>query len=248
MNAKLGNVLTIETEYSKTKAAKLIEDIVIDSLFLQLPVEWQNLIDEIVSGIKPIKRVLENAIDSGIIKVPEDSHLVKEYRPIFEILPNLYRRGVKVYCCQDKSMHDTILDILNEILLLTIRARLGKIEARKWRTILEEEVKIELEFIEKYSMYILSKAKSRNLSVDLSREILEYLKTKGFLIYEITLDVPSKPLDLLKHRIKQNLIKGQEISDEEIVYYVREHANFTELIMRYGFDEAYRIWSESKKC
>ncbi|MEM4521873.1 MAG: hypothetical protein QW738_01445 [Nitrososphaeria archaeon] len=247
MEAKIGNVLTIETEYSKMKAAKLIEDIVIDSLFLQLPIEWQNLIDEIISGNKSTKRIIENAIDSGIIKIPEDSHLVKEYRPLFEILPNLHKRGVKVYCCQDNSMHETISDLLNEILLLTIRARLGKIEPRKWKALLEEEAKIELELTEKCSMYILSKAKSRNLGVDLPREILESLKTKGFLIYEITLDVPSKPLDLLKYRIKQNLIKGEEISDEEVAYYVKEHVHFTELIMRYGFDEAYRIWSQSKK-
>jgi len=248
MDAKIGNLLTIETEYSKMKAAKLIEDIVIDSLFLQLPVEWQNLIDEIVVGQKPVKKILEHAIDSGVIKVPEDSHLMKEYRPLFEILPNLYRRGVKVYCCQDKSMHDTITDILDEILLLTIRARLGKIEPRKWRALLEEEARIELELTEKCSMYILTKAKNRNLGIDLSKEILESLKVKGFLIYEITLDYPSKPLDLLKFKIKQSLLKGKEVSDDEIIHYVKEHIQFTELIMRYGFDDAYRIWTESKKC
>ncbi|MGB9727046.1 MAG: hypothetical protein ACPLZF_01440 [Nitrososphaeria archaeon] len=248
MNAKIGNLLTIETEYSKMKAARLIEDIVIDSLFLQLPVEWQNLIDEIVVGQKPIKKILDHAVDSGIIRVPEDSHLIKEYRPLFEILPNLYRRGVKVHCCQDKSMHDTITDILDEILLLTIRARLGKIEPRKWRALLEEEARIELELTEKCSMYILTKARNKNLGVDLSKEILESLKVKGFLIYEITLDSPSKPLDLLKFKIKQGLLKGKEVSDEEIMHYVKEHVQFTELIMRYGFDEAYKIWTESKKC
>ena len=248
MDAKIGNLLTVETEYSKMKAAKLIEDIVIDSLFLQLPVEWQNLIDEIVVGQKPVKKILEQAIDSGVIKVPEDSHLIKEYRPLFEILPNLYRRGVKAYCCQDKSMHDTITDILDEILLLTIRARLGKIEPRKWRALLEEEARIELELTEKCSMYILTKAKNKNLGIDLSREILESLKAKGFLIYEITLDSPSKPLDLLKFKIKQSLLKGKEVSDDEIIHYVKEHVQFTELIMRYGFDDAYRIWTESKKC
>lgn len=247
MEAKIGNVLTIETEYSKMKAAKLIGDIVIDSLFLQLPIEWQNIIDEIVSGRRSTKKAIENAIDSGIIRIPEDSHLMKEYSPLFEILPNLHKRGVKVYCCQDDSVHETISGLLHEILLLTIRARLGKIEPRKWRALLEEGARMELELTEKCSMYILSRAKSKNLGIDLPKEILESLKTKGFLIYEITLDVPSKPLDLLKYRIKQKLIKGEQISDEEIAYYVREHVHFTELILRYGFDEAYRIWSQSKK-
>lgn len=245
MDAKIGNLVTVETEYSKMKAAKVIEDIVIDSLFLQLPVEWQNLVDEMVKGTKPVKKILDDAIDSGVIKVPEDSHIVKAYRPLFEIMPNLYRRGVKVYCFQDKATHEAISDIVDEILLLTIRAKLGRIEARKWRALLEEEARIELDLMEKCSAYILSKAKSKNLGVDLSSEILEDLKVKGFLIYEITLDKPSKPLDLLKHRIKQGLLKGKEVSDEEIVYYVKEHVRFTELIMRYGFDEAYRIWAES---
>jgi hypothetical protein len=145
-------------------------------------------------------------------------------------------------------MHDTITDILDEILLLTIRARLGKIEPRKWRALLEEEARIELELTEKCSMYILTKAKNKNLGIDLSREILESLKAKGFLIYEITLDSPFKPLDLLKFKIKQSLLKGKEVSDDEIIYYVKEHVQFTELIMRYGFDDAYRIWTESKKC
>ncbi|MBC7091925.1 MAG: hypothetical protein H5T50_08490 [Nitrososphaeria archaeon] len=248
MDAKIGNLLTIETEYSKMKAAKLIEDIVIDSLFLQLPVEWQNLIDEIVVGRRPIKKLLDHAIESGMVRVPEDSHLIKEYRPLFEILPNLYRRGVKVYCCQDKIVHDTVTEILDEILLLTIRARLGKIEPRKWRALLEEEARIELELAEKCIMYILTKAKNKNLGIDLSREVLESLKVKGFFIYEITLDSPSKPLDLLKFKIKQSLLKGKEVSDEEIIHYVKEHVQFTELIMRYGFDDAYRIWTGSKKC
>ncbi|MDW8045445.1 MAG: hypothetical protein RMJ31_06725, partial [Nitrososphaerota archaeon] len=212
-----------------------------DRLFINLPTDWQTLLDEIMHGINP-SYVIEKMKNEGIIEEPYDTHTLKVFKPIFETLPILYRVGVRAFCYRDKSYHKASHNFINEILVMTLNARLGKINPERWRKVIKEDVRLNLECCKRDGEYIITRAKDVNVCLDASDDLLAYLKDAGFKIEKVELDRSYKPLDILWSKIRDEVLYGLRVSSEEIVELVKDHVKFTDLLLVKDFGSAYEVW------
>ncbi|MCS7115934.1 MAG: hypothetical protein NZ896_00490 [Nitrososphaerales archaeon] len=217
-----------------------------DRLFINLPTDWQTLLDEIMHGINPSYVIIEKMKNEGIIEEPYDTHTLKVFKPIFEALPILYKVGVKVFCYRDKSYHKASHNFINEILIMTLNARLGKINPERWREVIKEDVRLNLECCKRDGEYIITRAKDVNVCLDASDDLLAYLKDAGFKIEKVELDRSYKPLDILWSKIRDEVLYGIRVSSEEIVELVKDHVIFTDLLLVKDFESAYEVWKGLK--
>lgn len=128
---------------------------------------------------------------------------------------------------------------------MTLRARLGRIEPKRWKNVIAEDVVTGLECNPSESRYIAERACESNICLDASEEVLAYLETAGFDVEEVVLDRSRKPLDILRRRIRDEIMHGVKVTPDEVTALVRDHVKFTDLILTKEFEYAYEIWSES---
>jgi hypothetical protein len=237
---KITILTTVNTTRSKQRAVDWLEDRDYDCLFLDLPIDQEEFIREIALGAGYTK-VLRYMRNSGLIKEPEDVQFYRSYEPIFE---RLYKLNSEIYCYRDVMHHSFSREIMSELLIMTLRAKLSRINVEEWRKVIEEEVKFEMKCAKREGSFIAQKARKNNVCIDANEEVERYLKNKGYDVELIEINRSYKPLDVLKRRIREGMIYGEEISDETISKLVRDHIRFIDIIKEKNFEDAYQIWAD----
>jgi hypothetical protein len=233
---------TVNTKSSKQKAMEWLKAKRKKVLFLNLPIDQEAYIKEIAEGID-WRKVLQSMKEDGLIKEPEDVQSYRALEPVFEGLPLIDN----VFCFRDPLYHDFCREVSREILILTFRARLGNINIEEWKKIIEEEVRFGVECSKREAEYICRRLQDDNICIDACKDVESFLRKKGHEIERIELDKPCKPLDILREKIRREIIFGEEISNEDIKRLIQDHLVFTDLIIKEGFEEACRSWQEGRK-
>ncbi len=179
------------------------------------------------------------------LKELEDVQDYRALRPLFEFLPY---SDVEVYCYKEDASVVLSRDAAVRMLILTMKAKIGKIEIKEWRKIIEDEIYNEIGSAESEASYIAERAGGRSICIDGSEELMNSLSDLRFEVEEMILDRPCKPLDILGHKIKREILYGEVVSDEEIKSFIESHLRFVDMIIEMGYEEAYKTWADSSEC
>ncbi|MHC1635017.1 MAG: hypothetical protein ACXQTS_00090 [Candidatus Methanospirareceae archaeon] len=236
------NLVTANTRYSKEKATSILKDSDYSCLFLNFPRNQEGFIREIAKGANPWL-IIEKMKDLGLVKEPEDVQDYRAAEPIFKCLPSL---EVDIYCYKEVASHVLSRESATSILILTAKAKMGKIKVEEWKEVMEEEVYNDIESAEEEADYIARRAKEKNICLDASLDVMHHLSELDFRIKKIILDKFYKPLDILYEKIRAEVLYGKKVKEEEVKRLVKEHLNFVDMIIERGYEEAYRLWNEWK--
>ncbi len=237
---EITNLITIDTEYSKSKAARILMRSGYECLFMDFTRNQEDFIRGIARGIAP-ELMIEEMEQVGLVQEPEDTHDYRAAMPLFECLPAL--PNLELYCYRDDASLLLSRDVAVRALILTAKAKMGRIDVEEWKEVLKDGIFTELESAVSEAEYIAERAKGRNICLDASKEVLTSLSGHGFRVREIVVDMPCKPLDILSARLKREILGEEIVSDEEVEHLVREHIRFVDMIMVLGYDRAYKRWS-----
>jgi len=206
-----------------------------ECLFMDFTRNQEGFIREIAHGTAP-----ELIVDA---MAPEDIDIqrLRAAMPLFECLPALGDRAL--YCYKEDASLLLSRDAAVQILILTAKAKMGKIEVSEWKEVLKDDIFNELESAGSEAEYIADRAKERNICLDATAEVLNSLSSQGFHIKNIVVDTPCKPLDILGAKLKREILGEAEISDDEVEHLVKEHVRFVDMIIERGYDRAYRLWT-----
>ena len=232
---QITNLVTINTSYSKSKAARILMHESYECLFMDFTRNQEGFIREIAHGIAP--ELIVDAME------PEDID-INRYRtamPLFKCLPALGDKAL--YCYKEDASLLLSRDAAVRILILTAKAKMGKIEVSEWKEVLKDDIFNEHESASSEAEYIADRARERNICLDATDEVLNTLSKQSFHIKNIVVDTPCKPLDILGAKLKREILGEVEISDEEVEHLVKEHVRFVDMIIEQGYDQAYRIWA-----
>ncbi len=239
---ELTNLISVNTSYSKEKVVKILKRGGYDCLFIDFSRNQEGFMRAIVEGADP-ELVVEKMKDLGLVKEPEDTQDYKAAKPLFEFLPSLEATRTALYCYKEDASIVLSRDIAVRILLLTARARIGKIEAGEWKEVIKEDIYYGIESARGEAEYVARRAGVKDICMGASEELLASLSCLGFKVKEVIVDEPCKPLDILSERIKREILYGEYVEDEEVRALVEEHLNFVEMIIERGYEAAYKSWS-----
>ena len=239
---QITNIITINTGYSKGKAVDILKKGGYECLFLDFGRNQESFIRNIAQGADPGLAV-EMMKDLGLVKEPEETQDYRAAKPLFECLPSLEVSASNLYCYKEDASLILSSDVAVRILLLTAKARVGRVEAEEWKEVMRDDIYNEIEAAEGEANYIVERAGKTNICMGASEELVTSLSGSGFRVEEIVVDPPCKPLDLFATKIKMEMLKGEVVREEEVERLVEDHLRFVDLILERGYDEAYKTWS-----
>lgn len=167
------------------------------------------------------------------------------YRPLLEALPTLLSRGVELYCYVSPAYYAATNRLAYELVALGIGARLGKIDVEKWRKLVEQHILVSLSFADQHLDYVVSRAKTINVCVNLPEEVKQGLLRRGQRVVEVALEEPCRPLGPLWDMVKASLLFGRSFDTQKARKIIEEYASFLGLVMEKGFEEACASWKRS---
>ena len=132
-------------------------------------------IEEIGQGAN-YQDVLQYMEDVGLIKV-EEKRKYRSYEPIFEYI---YINRPIVNCYEDPTHHHLSMDTADEIFILTAKGRLGWIDLGRWKMILEDEIKLGIDYLEVEGEFICSRVKGDGVCIG-SSDLKDYLKKRVWM-------------------------------------------------------------------
>ncbi|MDI6654673.1 MAG: hypothetical protein QME59_02150 [Candidatus Hydrothermarchaeota archaeon] len=149
----------------------------------------------------------------------------------------------EVFCFRDPLYHDFYREVATEILILTMRAKIGKVEAEEWKELIGEEIRLATRCSEREARYIATRALEENVCIDASEEVGLALAKLGYKVERVELEKSRKPLDILREKLRREILFGEKVPEESVERLVMEHLKFVELIIGEDFEEAYREWA-----
>ena len=240
--AKITNLITVETSNSRTKAGLWLRQQHRYALFLDFPKKSEGALKRISQG-ESIEPAIDDLKDEGIYREPEDSRHYESSRTLFHLLPQLHV-GEKLHCYIDELRHSISADLAKELFLLTFRARMGDIEPARWKQLIEEQVRDTIRCGEDEAYAILKGAEENNVCLNLPEETEALMEDRGFSLERIQVDRSIKPVDILTRKVKREVMYGEMVSLSEVAALVKRHVEFTELILKADFDQAWQEWEK----
>jgi hypothetical protein len=241
---RLINISSTQTPDSKRKALKVLEEMDWDSLFLRLPSDWEMGLEALRRGFD-FGQVVEEMRSLDQLRLPEDSHLLTTWRPLLEGLIEFEERPVR--CIQDPLFFGQERSIALDLASLSLRARLGRIDVREWKELIEEEgwlIRRESALEEER---LMEGARGESVCIDLGLDMEERLRLRGYEIEKVTVSAGWLPLELLRNEVAEYRRRGEKMPDSLIMRRIREHLEFLEkLISGETFDEAFASWNEER--
>ncbi|VUT25623.1 MAG: hypothetical protein MOIL_01141 [Candidatus Methanolliviera sp. GoM_oil] len=231
-------IIVLETINLKSSIEKAIVWLDGKTIFLDLPTDVESYIKEIIQGAN-YQGVLQYMEDVGLIKV-EEKRKYRAYEPIFEYI---YKNRPIVHCYEDPTHHYLSMDTADEIFVLTAKGRLGWIDLGRWRRVLEDEIKLGIEYLEVEGEFICNRIKGDGVCIG-SSDLKDYLKKRGLDARSVEIDRSYLPLDILREEIKEEILGGEKVSDKTMKRFIDYHLRFTDIIIENGFEDAYQIWKE----
>lgn len=242
MARKIEVLVTAETRSSKGRAGALLPPSC-ECLFLDLPMDHTEYLGRMARGESP-RRVVEEMERRGKVWVPED---VQELRALEALLGAVRGRGVRLFGYRDLSSYRVSRETAVALLRLTMRAKLGRVRAEEWKEVLRREVRNRLEAAELEADFIASRAGEENVCLDAPPELVRLLSELGFDTEVRTVDPPCRPLDLLLGRVREEMLGGREVGEEEVRELVGEHLRFVDLVVERGYERAYELWKLGRR-
>jgi len=241
---RLINISSTQTSDSKRKALKALEEMDWDSLFLRLPSDWEMGLEALRMGFD-FGQVVEEMRSLDQLRLPEDSHLLTTWRPLLEGLMEFEGRPVR--CIQDPLFFGQERSIALELASLSLRARLGRIDVREWKELIEEESWLIRRESALEEGILMGSARGESVCIDLDLDMEERLRLRGYEIEKVTVSAGWLPLELLRNEMAWYHRKGEEMPDSLIMGRIREHLKFLEkLISGETFDEAFTSWNKER--
>jgi hypothetical protein len=235
--ARMRVLLTVETRSSKQRAGSRLEPSC-ECLFLDLPMDHTQYLRRMAEGENP-ERVVREMESRGKVRIPED---LQELRALGSLLRVLSGREVRIFGYRDPSSYRISRETAEDLLRLTVRAKLGRIRVEEWKEVLRREVGNRREAAVLEADFIASRAGEENACLDAPPELVSLLSERGFEMEVETVDPPCRPLDLLLSRVREEMLGGREVGEEEVKGLVREHLRFVDLVVERGYERAYELW------
>jgi hypothetical protein len=185
----------------------------------------------------PVESAIERLREQGIYRAPEHTQHYRSSRPILELLPRL-QKDVGVACYLSGRRSETSDETGREVFILTFRARMGRLQPERWKELLLEEVYESIRCAQQEVGTILSRVGERGAILNLPPELEEALREEGCSVERIEFDRILKPMDVLKMKVRNEVRKGERLSRDEVIHLVKKHVEFTELVLRKGFEGA----------
>ncbi|MDF2957159.1 MAG: hypothetical protein OD814_000781 [Candidatus Alkanophagales archaeon MCA70_species_1] len=237
---RLVTINTVKTSSALMRAAQQLRELRgFKNIFLDLPAGHEEFVRRMVRGEWDYEQVLSEMATRGIMK-PGETRTYEASKYLFEGLRNL---DCEVYCYEHPRHHDLKLKLMDDILLETFRSKIRGIDVEEWRRILADYILLGAEFSKKEGKYIAWMAEDGDVCLNLSEDIIEYLKSEGFEISVISIENSRKPLDILAARLRREILYGEKVSDDVVRRLVSEHIKFIDLVLKEnGFESAYEKW------
>lgn len=235
--ARMRVLLTVETRSSKRRAASRLGPFC-RCLFLDLPMDQTPYLRRLAEGEDP-EEVVREMESKGKVRIPED---LQELRALGSLLRTLPGKEVRIFGYRDPSSYRISRETAEALLRLTVRAKLGRIRAGEWKEVLRREVENRMGAVGLEADFIASRAEEENVCLDAPPELISLLSERGFEMEVETVDPPCRPLDLLLSKVKEEVLGGREVGEEEVEGLVREHLRFVDLVVERGYERAYELW------
>jgi hypothetical protein len=235
--------------FTKKAAERLQQNNGFDGLFLPFSKELREFLVQFGEGL-PYEYLINQLRKSELISTPFNNW---EYsaEPILRALPTIKKvhLGLELYCYGDPFFSNNYPEILNEIVILSLKSSLTeRVDAEEWRKVLQKEKEQKKQAIRRETEFIAIKASNHQESICLSgshsREMASELREEGYeVIIEYLQPYSLTPLGILRQESKK------EISDTRIQELVLLHLKYVkEYVLRsHNLDEAYQRWRQRKK-
>jgi len=243
---KVEVLVTEKTQESSKKAVKWLEENDYERMFLDLPTKAEPFIRRAGFGAD-YDELLRCMREQGVMKEPEETHLYKAIKPIIRSMPAFQALGIQLYCYRDPIYSASLQKIAVEILTLTLRARLSTIDVKRWKELMREEILLASESAKREGMYVARRAGRLAVCFNASPEAQALLKQEGFEVKETVIEASTLPMDVLRHRVKDEILGGRPISQTETEEIIEDHLKFTDLVLRMDFEEAYKVWKTARR-
>jgi len=191
-----------------------------------------------------VSEMATRSMELGGVGVGE-AHTYEVSRYLFEGLRGL---DCEVYCYEHPRHHDLRLKLVEDVLLETFRSKIRGIDVEEWRRILTDYILLDVEFSKKEGKYIAQMAEDGDVCLNLSEDIIEYLKSEGFEVSVISIESSRKPLDVLAARLRREILYGERVPDDVVRRLVGEHIRFIDLVLKEDFERAYERWKNEWGC
>ena len=233
------NIKTINTSYSKRKAVEILKREKFDCLFLNFSRSQEEFIREMAMGSNP-ETVIEKMRELGLVKDPEDTQEYRAAIPLFEFISSLDES--KIYCYKGEASLSLSRDYAVRTLILTLRAKIGKIDVEEWKDVMRDTIYSEMSSADEEAEYIAGIAGRKNVCIDGSKRLMSRLSELGFRVEEVVVDSPCRPLDILREKVERELLYNEPLEDGEVIRLVKEHVRFVDMVIKSGYEEACKAW------
>ena len=245
---ELDVLLTLGFKRIYEKASDWLRKINWDLLFLDLPNELEPFIKAYVKGKINEDMFWKNCITLTGLEEPFIKSLKLRYHSVLNSIKEIRENSRKIYCYRDLESYIKQSKIIEKILLLELRHRIGrKLEIKEWTNLLLEEKKISKKSWYQATENIIEEAEENTRNVILYEGSLESVKRlkKGSNKVKIIIleNYWKSPLDMLRTILWK--YGFAHISDEKIIHYLNLQQKYLDLIIySKDVDEAHQIWTD----
>lgn len=176
------------------------------------------------------------------------SPYLKPYHPLVQALPALSSMGVELHCYISPAYSKVHEDLVYELVALGLKARLGVVRVEEWRRLIERHIVASINHAREHLDYILSRAKTVNVCVNLPAEVKERLVRLGENVEEVVIERSCRPTEPLWEMVRASLLYGKPFDEEQARKVISEYAEFLGLVVEKGFEEAYALWKSRQGC
>jgi hypothetical protein len=245
---ELDVLLTLGFKKVYEKASNWLRDIQWSSLFLDLPNELDPFIKSYFKGKINEEKLWENCATLTGLEEPFIKSLKLRYQSVLNSIKEIRTNDRRINCYRDLESYIKQSKIIEKILLLELRHRIGrKLEITEWTNVLFEEKKISEKSWYQATENIIEEADENTRNIILyegSLESVKHLKKGSNKVKIILLENYWKsPLDMLRTILWK--YGFDHISDEKIIHYLNLQQKYLELIIySKDVDEAHQIWTD----
>lgn len=233
---------TVNTRWSKEKAARRLSQQPVARLLLDFPPEVEAYFRRVRLG-RPWEETLSELERRGLLRAPEES---QEYRALEPVMSRLKSLTEDVACAGDSRFRAMGSELSGRLATLTLRGRMGSVDPGEWRHALMDDVLISRDAARRQAQTVAlltektGDPRASTASIDLPAETVEELRRMGLEVERVVLDRPALPLDRLRALLRREVETGEPVDDETTARLVREHLEFVGRVTVAGYDEAYR--------
>jgi len=232
------------------KAAIYLRETKCNAILIPVPRTLQRFIEEYVLGA-PYEMLVEKIRSSKLISEPL-APWTRIIEPLLRALREMKHKPkqLDIFCYRDPNYEENSAETAVKISTLAFNVgSTGKIDLEAWRELLESELLMEAEALERETSFTVDVVKDYSDTVFLSGVggglILKRLRTAGYDAQLEYIDLPYyfTPLQILRNEVRLES-KGRLLTEDRMEKLIQEHVDYVrEYILKSSdLDEAYLRW------